>query len=154
MRFSDFVAAIVFLEAEDRDGALRECLSELAQLDLIPPHEVDSVFYSLLMREARGSTGIGRGGANPHTVHPGVHRVCGVVAISRTGMDWNSVDGEATDVVFVVVSPRDRLGDHLRALEHISRLNRDDTFMRFLRQCKTADDVWQVLEEVDASGDL
>jgi PTS system fructose-specific IIA component/PTS system nitrogen regulatory IIA component len=48
-----------------------------------------------------------------------------------------------------LVSPPDRPGDHLRALENISRQLRDDTFCRFLKQSKTAEDIQQLLEEAD-----
>ena len=50
---------------------------------------------------------------------------------------------------FLLISPPDRPGDHLRALENISRQLRDDTFCRFLKQSKTAEDVQQLLEEAD-----
>jgi PTS system fructose-specific IIA component/PTS system nitrogen regulatory IIA component len=52
-------------------------------------------------------------------------------------------------IVFLLVSPPDRPGDHLRALESISRQLRDDSFCRFLKQSKTAADIQQLLEEAD-----
>ena len=96
-----------------------------------------------------GSTGIGRGVAVPHTKHPSVEKLCGAVAVSEAGVDFASLDGDPVHLLFLLVSPPDRPGDHLRALENVSRRLRDDSFCRFLRQSKTADDIWQLLEEAD-----
>ena len=71
------------------------------------------------------------------------------MGLSRDGLDFNSLDGEKVQIFFLLVSPPDRPGDHLRALENISRKLRDDTFCRFLRQARTADDIRQLLEEAD-----
>ena len=65
-------------------------------------------------------------------------------------MDFNSLDGEKVQIFFLLVSPPDRPGDHLRALENISRKLRDDTFCRFLRQAQTVEGISQLLEEADS----
>ena len=96
-----------------------------------------------------GSTGIGRGVAVPHTKHPSIDKLIGTVAISEGGVNFDSLDGEKVHLLFLLVSPPDRPGDHLRALENISRQLRDDTFCRFLKQSKKPEDVWQLLEEAD-----
>ena len=75
----------------------------------------------------------------------------GTVAISDEGVDFDSLDGEKVHLLFLLVSPPDRPGDHLRALENISRQLRDDTFCRFLKQAKTPQDVWQLLDEADSN---
>ena len=73
----------------------------------------------------------------------------GTVGVSIDGVDFKSLDGEKVHLFFLLISPPDRPGDHLRALENISRQLRDDTFCRFLKQSKTAEDIWQLLEEAD-----
>lgn len=102
-----------------------------------------------MKREELGSTGIGRGIAVPHTKHPSVDQLTGTVGISQEGVDFQSLDGEPVQLFFLLVSPPDRPGDHLRALENISRQLRDDTFCRFLKQAKSTDDVKTLLEEAD-----
>ena len=72
---------------------------------------------AILEREARGSTGMGRGAAIPHTAYPGIDRTVATVAISRRGVDFASLDGEAVHVFFLLISPSDQPNEHLRALE-------------------------------------
>jgi PTS system fructose-specific IIA component/PTS system nitrogen regulatory IIA component len=110
------------------------------------------IVEAILKREELGSTGIGRGVAVPHTKHPSVQRLVGTVAVSTEGIDFNSLDGERVQLFFLLISPPDRPGDHLRALENISRQLRDDTFCKFLKQAKSADDIRQLLDEADNNG--
>ena len=108
--------------------------------------ESESIVKAILKREELGSTGIGRGVAVPHTKHPSVDHLVGTVAVSRLGVDFASLDGEVVHLFFLLVSPPDRPGDHLRALENISRQLRDDTFCRFLKQAKTVEDIQTTIE--------
>ena len=71
------------------------------------------------------------------------------MGVSNEGVDFNSLDGEKVYVFFLLISPPDRPGDHLRALENISRQLRNDRFCRFLKQSKTPEEIRQLLEEVD-----
>jgi fructose-specific phosphotransferase system IIA component len=152
MKFAEFIrkdAIRTELEAVDKEAVIREMAGALMQSGSISDDQFDSVVEAILKREELGSTGIGRGVAVPHTKHPTVDRLCGAVAVSQEGVEFDSLDGEKVHLLFLLVSPPDRPGDHLRALENISRQLRNDTFCRFLKQAKTADDVWQLLEEAD-----
>ena len=112
--------------------------------------EVESVIRAILNREELGSTGIGMGVAVPHTRHPTLQRLVGAVALSQTGVDFAALDGEPVNIFFLLVSPQNQPGDHLRALENISRHLKDERFVRFLRQAKTREAVVEVLEEADS----
>ena len=83
--------------------------------------DFESIVEAILKREELGSTGIGRGVAVPHTKHPSIDKLIGTVAISEQGVNFDSLDGEKVHLLFLLVSPPDRPGDHLRALENISR---------------------------------
>ena len=87
--------------------------------------------------------------AVPHTKHPSVDRLVGTVAVSGEGLDFNSLDGEKVQLFFLLISPPDRPGDHLRALENVSRQLRDDTFCKFLKQAKNTEDIQALLDEAD-----
>ena len=152
MKFADFVSTEAIqadLVAEDKDGVIREMVQSLLDAGGVQEEEFESIIKAILKREELGSTGIGRGVAVPHTKHPSVDRLVGTVAVSREGVDFQSLDGEKVHLFFLLISPPDRPGDHLRALENISRQLRNDTFCRFLKQSKTADDIRQLLEEAD-----
>lgn len=152
MKFADFISPksiCADLAAMDKPGAVREMVQALAAAGAVETDEADSIVKAIMKREELGSTGIGRGVAVPHTKHPSVDRLVGTVAVSREGVDFASLDGEIVQLFFLLISPPDRPGDHLRALENISRQLRNDTFCRFLKQAKTADDIRQLLEEAD-----
>ena len=152
MKFSDFIckeAVRTQLEADEKEAVIRAMASSLLEAGKISDDDYESIVEAILKREELGSTGIGRGVAVPHTKHPSIDRLIGTVAISEEGVDFDSLDGDKVHLLFLLVSPPDRPGDHLRALENISRQLRDDTFCRFLKQSRSPDDVWQLLEEAD-----
>jgi mannitol/fructose-specific phosphotransferase system IIA component (Ntr-type) len=152
MKFADFIcrgATLAQLQAMDKEGAIREMVQSLCNAGKLDADEYESIVKAVLKREELGSTGIGRGVAVPHTKHPSVDRLVGTVAVSPSGVDFASLDGEVVHLFFLLISPPDRPGDHLRALENISRQLRDDTFCRFLKQAKTNEDIQQLLNEAD-----
>ena len=152
MKFADFIvpdAIRAELAARDKEGVIREMVQALLDAGQIEKDEFESIIKAILKREELGSTGIGRGVAVPHTKHLSVDRLVGNVAVSREGVDFDSLDGEKVHLFFLLISPPDRPGDHLRALENISRQLRDDTFCRFLKQSKSVEDIRQLLEEAD-----
>ncbi|HMP78878.1 MAG TPA: PTS sugar transporter subunit IIA [Pirellulaceae bacterium] len=152
MKFNDFVCADsikVDLSASDKEGVICELVDCLIGGGHIESPERDNIVQAIMKREELGSTGIGRRSAVPHTKHPSVQRPMGTVGISRSGVEFQSLDGESVQLFFLLISPPDRPGDHLRALEYISKQLDKDTFRRFLSQCQTASEVQQLLEEAD-----
>lgn len=152
MKFQDFVSPKAIkadLVAEDKESVICELVSSLVEAGAIEAAEQEGIVKAIMTREELGSTGIGRGVAVPHTKHPSVNSLVGTVGVSAEGVDFKSLDGEKVQLFFLLVSPPDRPGDHLRALENISRQLRDDTFCRFLKQSKSAEDIRQLLEEAD-----
>jgi len=152
MKFSDFVKADSIraeLAAGDKEGVIRELVACLVSSGQLRKDEQEDIIDAILKREKLGSTGIGRGIAVPHTKHASVAQPVGTVGVSSSGVDFESLDGEKVQLFFMLISPPDRPGDHLKALENISKQLQDDTFCRFLKQSKTAEDIRQVLEEAD-----
>lgn len=152
MKLSDIVvpeAIIPSVKAESKEGAVRVMVESLKNCDSIQPDHVDGIIAAILKREELGSTGIGHGVAVPHTKHPSVDRLIATVALAKQGVDFASLDGEAVYVLFLLVSPPDRPGDHLRALETISRHLRNQNFCNFLKQATTQKEVLELLQEAD-----
>jgi PTS system fructose-specific IIA component/PTS system nitrogen regulatory IIA component len=155
MKFSDFVAADAIrshVAAGTKEGVIREMVQSLVDAGSIAAGDLESIVKAIMKREDLGSTGIGRGVAVPHTKHPSVSRLVGTVAVSHDGVDFESLDGEPVQLFFLLVSPPDRPGDHLRALENISRQLRDETFCRHLKAAKSPLDIQHLLEEADSHG--
>jgi mannitol/fructose-specific phosphotransferase system IIA component (Ntr-type) len=152
MRIADFVvrdAIIPDLRAVNKEGVIREMIESLRAAGNFKSGDPEEVVKAILKRELLGSTGIGRGVAIPHTKHPTVDRLVGTVAVSRGGVGFESLDGEPVFVFVLLVSPQDRPGDHLRALENVSRSLRDDSFVRSLRQAPTREAIWDLLQDAD-----
>jgi len=152
MKFADFVlrdAIRTEVHANTKEGVIREMVQSLLEADGIQKEEFEGIVKSIIKREELGSTGIGRGIAVPHTKHPSVERLVGTIAVSQPGVDFDSLDCEKVYLFFLLISPLDRPGEHLRALEHITRQLKDDAFCRFLKQAKTQADVLTLLEEAD-----
>lgn len=152
MRLSDFVvkeAIVPDLKVSTKEAAIRQMVSSLGSSGTIRPDDQESIIAAILKREELGSTGIGMGVAVPHTKHPSVDRLIATVALSKDGVDFASLDGEDVFILFLLVSPPDRPGDHLRALENISRHLRNHSFCSFLKQATTAQAVMELLEEAD-----
>ena len=152
MKFSDFISEKAIraeLTADTKEGVIAELVESLLKVGEIGADEKADIIAAIMKREELGSTGIGRGVAVPHTKHGSVDKLVGTVGVSVDGVDFNSLDGEKVQLFFLLISPPERPGDHLRALENISRQLRDETFCRFLKQSKTSEDIHQLLEEAD-----
>ncbi|MBI2827142.1 MAG: PTS sugar transporter subunit IIA [Planctomycetia bacterium] len=152
MKFADFVsreAVRAELTADDKESVIREMVQALLTAGKISADECEGIIKAILKREELGSTGIGRGVAVPHTKHPSVNRLIGTVGVSAEGVDFDSLDGEKVNLFFLLISPPDRPGDHLRALENVSRQLRDEAFCKFLKQAKNAEEIRQLLDEAD-----
>src|SRR5258708_20441776 len=152
MKLSDFVvrgAILVDMQATGKEEAIREIVGSLNQSGNLPTGDLESVARAILGREELGWSGMGQGVAVPHTRHPTVDRLIGTVALSRGGVDFAALDGEPVDIFFLLISPPNQPGDHLRALENISRHLKDEKFVSFLRQARTRESVIELLEEAD-----
>jgi PTS system nitrogen regulatory IIA component len=150
MAMSDFVvreAIVPVLAATTKETAIREIVDSLRATGYVGGDVAEDVVRAILKREQLGSTGIGRGIAIPHAKHPSVDRLTGTVALSPGGVAFDSIDGEPVYVYVLLISPQDRPGDHLRALENVVRAMRDDAFVRMLRESSTREEVWKLIEE-------
>lgn len=152
MRMSDFVvreAIVPDLTATTKEAVIRGMVESLHAAGQFRGADVEDIIRAILKRELLGSTGIGRGVAIPHTKHNSVDRLIGTVALSRPGVAFDSLDGEPVYVFVLLISPQDRPGDHLRALENVSRCLRDDNFVRALRQGTTREEISALLDRTD-----
>jgi len=129
-----------------KQQVIGEMVAGLRKAGYFRDDDQQDIVKAVMRREELGTTGIGHGIAIPHSRHPSVDRLIGTLALARNGVPFESLDGEPVYVFFLLVSPQDRPGDHLRALEAVVRTMRDEEFVRRLRACQTADEIWTLLE--------
>src|SRR4051794_3076189 len=142
-------AIITGLQATTKEGAIREIVRSLQDAGSLSEADSESVTRELLSREELGPTGIGLGVAIPiDTYHRAVDRPTGAIALSRRGIEWDALDEESVDIVFLMVSPY-QPGVKMQAMQTIGRHVKDDRFADRLRRTKTREQVIALLEEAD-----
>ena len=120
-----------------RVSSKKQALQELAaHASKISGQNDRAIFDILLERERLGTTGIGRGIAIPHGKLPELNRLYGVFAKFEQPIDFDSVDDQAVDMVFLLLAPENAGADHLKALARISRMFRDPEICKTLRAAK------------------
>ena len=148
MRMANFIvrdAIIADLKATTRDDAVLEVVQSLITAGQLPAADAEDIVKAILKREKLGTTGIGHGIAIPHSRHPAVGQLLGTLAISKNGLPFQSIDGDPVHVMVLLVSPPDRPGDHLRALENVVKTMQDESFVKSLKSAPTRDDLWRLL---------
>jgi nitrogen PTS system EIIA component len=149
MRMTNFIvrdAILPELTSATREGAITELIASLHAAGEFSDGDVPDITAAVLRRESLGSTGIGRGIAIPHTRHAAAARLVATVGLSRAGIPFDSIDEEPVHLLALIVSPQDQPALHLRALEAVVNATRDDDFVARLRDCRTAEDVWNLLQ--------
>lgn len=129
-----------------KERVVRELVGALQEAKAFGPEHTDDVVKEVLRREQLGTTGIGRHIAIPHSRHAAAKELIGALGISPGGLPFDSLDGEPVYVFVLLVSPKDRPGEHLRALEAVVRTMRNEEYVKQLRACTTKDEVWKLLE--------
>ncbi len=129
-------AVLPSVKATAKKQLLMELSVAAASLTNLPDREI---FDALLQRERLGSTGIGSGIAIPHGKFAGVKTLFGLFARLEKPIDFEALDAEPVDLVFVLLAPEGAGADHLRALARVARVFRDGETVRKLRATRDAD---------------
>jgi PTS system nitrogen regulatory IIA component len=151
MKISDILvreASILDLKSTTKDDLLAEMASSLAAAE--PALEADALLGVLREREALQSTGIGEGVAIPHGKVQGLDRLVAAFARSTAGVDFDSIDGQPTQLLFLLIVPEQSGGQHLKALARISRFFRDASFREKLLGAGDLGEIFRAIEEEDA----
>jgi PTS system nitrogen regulatory IIA component len=130
----------------------KQALQELAVIAARTVGREDrEIFDILLERERLGTTGVGHGIAIPHGKLKELDRLHGVFARLERPIDFDAIDDEPVDLVFVLLAPETAGADHLKALARVSRLLRDTSVCEKIRGCDSRDAIYAVLTEQMAS---
>ncbi len=150
MSFLDEHAVSVDLTAQqNKEQIIHELVELLVKSGAVQSKDAGKLVQTLLKRESLGSTGIGQGVAIPHGKADCVKQLVAAFGISRTGVNFDSLDGEPVHLFFLLVAPEDSAGPHLKALARISRLLKDKHFRDSLRAAKDEKTLVKIIREED-----
>lgn len=131
-------------------GSKKQALQELAAVAAERTgHNERQIFEVLLQRERLGTTGMGQGVAIPHGKIEGLSRLYGFFARLAEPIDFDALDDQPVDLIFMLLAPEGAGADHLKALARISRLLRDQETCEKLRGSDNADAIYALLSEID-----
>lgn len=148
---SDIVAPEAILPrlaAASRRQALQAMADVLSRVGDISAREA---FDAVLMRERLSGTGMGEGVAIPHAPVTGLLRPIGAFARLEPAQNFDAFDGRPADLVFMLLSPADKGGDHLKALARVSRFLRKAETRDKLRAARGADDIFALISSAPHS---
>jgi PTS system nitrogen regulatory IIA component len=151
MTLTDLVAPnaiIPALKVNGKKQAIQELAARAAELT---GQSERAIFEILLQREKLGSTAVGNGVAIPHGKLPKLGRLFGLFARLERPIDFEALDSQPVDLIFLLLAPEAAGADHLKALARAARLLRDTEIARKLRESGDADALYAVLAMPPAS---
>ena len=133
-------------------GAKKQALQELAKRAATFTGLQDrQIFDVLLEREKLGTTGVGHGIAIPHGKIAGLDRLYGIFARLDAPIDFEAIDEQPVDLIFLLLAPESAGADHLKALARVSRLLRDRALCEKLRGSANSDALYALLTDTPES---
>src|SRR5947209_10103821 len=145
MPLTDLIAPAAVIPALKVNGK-KQALQELsARMAALTGESERAILEILLQREKLGSTGVGGGIAIPHGKLPKLTRLFGLFARLERPIDFEALDGQPVDLIFLLLAPEAAGADHLKALARVARLLREGDVVSKLRQSRDADAIYAVL---------
>jgi PTS system nitrogen regulatory IIA component len=141
-------AIIPALDVGNKKQALQKLAARAAELT---GESERAIFEILLQRESLGTTAVGNGVAIPHGKLPKLGRLLGLFARLDRAIEFDALDSQPVDLVFLLLAPESAGADHLKALARVARVLRDPAIARKLRQSVDVDAIYAVLSEAQTS---
>lgn len=141
-------AIIPSLKVNSKKQLLQELAAKAAKLTGVAEREI---FDVIVQRERLGSTGVGHGIAIPHGKLTSISQIVGLFARLDSPVDFEALDDEPVDLVFLLLAPEGAGADHLKALSRIARVLRDQDLVTKLRATDSASAIYAFLNEEQAS---
>lgn len=134
------------LRSKDKQGIIEELAAPVARIIGVSSPELVTV---LMEREHLGSTGIGMGIGIPHGKLKSLDDLVMGFGLSRKGVDFDSLDGRPAHLFFLLITPENSTGLHLKALARIARLLKNEAFKEKLLRAATPDEVISIIQPED-----
>jgi len=139
-------AILADLKAQDKKGILKELVAPVSGITGISQQELVRV---LMDRERLGSTGIGGGIGIPHGKLKDLDSLVLGFGLSRNGVDFESMDSRPTHIFFLLVTPENSTGLHLKLLARISKILKHDPFRERLLNATDNEEIYSIIQEED-----
>ena len=150
MKVSDFLGpknVILEIQSRDKKGSVTE-LVELLYKDK-KVKDLHKAINAVMEREKLGTTGVGQGVAIPHGRTDTVSELVSAFGISRAGVQFEALDGEPVHILFLLLSPSDSAGQHLRAIARVSRLFKDKFCRQALMEARSVEELLKIMKQED-----
>ena len=134
------------LKAQNKKGILEELVTPVAAITKVNQEDLVKV---LMERERLGSTGIGGGIGIPHGKMKDLESLVLGFGLSRKGVDFESLDGKPTHIFFLLVTPENSTGLHLKLLARISRILKNEPFKDRLLNASDSDEIFGIIKDED-----
>ncbi len=152
MTLADYLceeAICVDLQTAEREESIRALLATLVAGNRLGADLVEPALQAILEREKLGSTAIGRGVAVPHARLDELGTILVAFGYSEQGVEFRALDGEPVNQIFLVIASKDHTEDYIALMERITRLVQNDDFRRFVAQTSGAQEVIELIREMD-----
>ena len=148
MKISDILSKDVIavnIETSDKDDTIRKIINLASGSGKIL--DIDKVSNTIFEREKLVSTGVGKGFAIPHGKTDAISDVVAAFAITKTPIDFDSIDGEPVRFVFLLIGKENLLNTHIKLLSRISRLMNKEEFRERLLEASTPGEVLTIFQD-------
>ncbi len=151
MALTDLVAPNAIIPALKVNNKKQVLLELAARAAVLTGQNERAIFDILMQRERLGSTAVGNGIAIPHGKMPNLTRLFGLFARLQRPIDFEALDGQPVDLIFLLLAPEGAGADHLKALARVARLLRDSSIAHKLRASRDGEALYAVLAMPSAS---
>lgn len=151
MQISDLLSpegVLPSLKVKDKKQLLHHLSEKAALITRVPQARI---LETLVERERLGTTGVGQGIAIPHGRLTEIKKISGIFAKLDTPIEYEAVDNQPVELVFMLLAPEGSGADHLKALARVSRLLRNQAACEKLRKATTAEALYAILTEPSGS---
>ena len=150
MDFLDERSVTVDLKShQNKESVIQELVGLLVKSGSVKEKDAHTLVQILLKRESLGSTAIGHGVAIPHGKSDTVKKMIAAFGVSRSGVNFDALDGEPVSIFFLLVAPEDSAGPHLKALARVCRLLQDKHFRESLKASKEEKALIKIIRDED-----
>ena len=133
------------IESTEKEKVIEELVNLFSDEENVK--DLDAVKKAVLEREKIMSTGVGKGFAIPHAKTSYVKGIVASFGKTSKAIDFNALDGEPVNLVFVLVGQDNMVGPHIKLLSRISRMMNKDEFRESLLRAETAEEIYSIFDE-------